>query len=88
MRSSDDMRSFFVGFLFTGTALLPICPRAKYSATSSISVRCRLRISTAILSSVVPTSASEKTNSAYLSRGTICVATRIGSSPSLFAASF
>ena len=31
---------------------------------------------------------SYKTNSAYLSRGTICVATRIGSSPSLFAASF
>ena len=42
MRASEDMRSLFVGFRFTGTALLPICPRAKYSATSPISVRCRL----------------------------------------------
>ncbi len=55
---SDEIRSLLIGFLFTGTALLPIWPFLKCSETSPISVLCKLRISTAIFSSVAPKRAS------------------------------
>ncbi len=91
LRSSfdkDDMRSLLIGFRFTGTALLPICPALKCSATSPISVLCKFRISIAIFSNVEPKSARWKMYSAYLSLGITCVATSAGYSASLFATLF
>src|SRR5665648_164510 len=40
--AKEDTLSLLIGFFFTGTALLPICPLLKDSATSSISVRLSL----------------------------------------------
>ena len=84
---SDVTRSLFMGLRFTGTALLPICPLANLSDTSAISVLCRFLTSVAILSSVDPASARQKTYSACLSRGTTWVAASAGDSPSSAAAS-
>ena len=84
---SEVIRSLLMGLRFTGTALLPICPFANLSATSPISVLWRFLISTAIFSRVDPTRARANTYSAYLSRGTTCVATGAGSIPSASATS-
>ena len=52
--ASEDILSLFIGFLFTGTALLPNWPFLKGSSTSPISVLCKFLISVAILSKVHP----------------------------------
>ena len=75
---NDDTRSLLIGFLFTGTALLPIWPFLNCSATSPISVLWRFLISIAIFSRVAPIKANSNTYSAYRSLGTICVVTSAG----------
>ena len=85
---NDVTRSLLVGFLFMGTALLPIWPFLKGSATSPISVLWRFRISTAIFSNVAPIKALQNTYSAYFSRAMICVVTSAGYKESFFAILF
>ncbi len=55
------------GLRLCGMADEPFCPFSKNSSASSISVRCRLRISVANLSSELATSASVAMNSAWRS---------------------
>ena len=80
----EDILSLLIGFLLTGTALLPIWPFLKYSATSPISVLCKFLISIAIFSRVAPKSDKWNTYSAYLSLGITCVVTFAAKSPSFF----
>src|SRR5688500_19146027 len=47
--AKEDTLSLLIGFFFTVTALLTICPLLKYSATSSIFVLCKFMISIEIL---------------------------------------
>ncbi len=83
--AKEDTLSLLIGFFFTGTALLPICPLLKDSAISSISVRCKFLISIAILSNEVPINAIRNCTSANRSLGITCVAASIGCRSNNFA---
>ena len=76
------MRSLRIGLRLWGMAELPFWPLAKFSSTSSTSVRCKLRISVEKRSREVPTSARVCTYSAWRSRPITWVLAVSGSRPS------
>ena len=77
------MRSLRIGLRLWGMAELPFCPLAKFSSTSSTSVRCRLRISVEKRSRDAPTRARVWMYSAWRSRAITWVLAVSGTRPSL-----
>ena len=81
-RASPHTRSVRTGLRLCGIAELPFCSLPNGSNASPISLRCRWRISVAILSSVPAAIASADMKSACRSRATTCVETVSASRPS------
>ena len=85
MRASPVRFSVSTGLRLCGIADEPFWPGAKYSSTSSTSVRCRWRISVASRSTDEAMTPSVAKNMACRSRGITCVDTGSGLRPSFAA---